>query len=111
MPLTSAALNIAADAVGDVISHIGLVNGSGTELTGGSYARQAVTWTAADDGDIAPTADISIPVPGSTTVGGWRAYSAASDGTDYGGGDFDPETFANAGTFVLLAAQTAINFG
>lgn len=30
-----------------LITHIGLVNGSGVELSGGSYARKAVTWTTA----------------------------------------------------------------
>ena len=46
MPLTSAGLNAAVAGITEQVTHFGLVNGSGTELAGGSYARQAVTWGA-----------------------------------------------------------------
>jgi hypothetical protein len=101
-------LNATADAGGALITHIGLVNQSGTELTGGTYARQAVTWTAASSGTIRPNANLSFDVPASTTVGGWRGYSASSAGTNYGGPNLTNEAFTNAGTYTLLAASSGI---
>lgn len=93
------------------ITHIGLVDETGTELTGGSpaYARKAVTWTAPTGGLIRPNADLEFDVPASTTVGGWRGYSAVSAGTDYGGADLTQETFASQGTYTLLSASTSID--
>lgn len=106
MAVSTAFLNAAADAMGDLITHVGLVDDSGTELTGGSYARLAVTWGAASAGKIAPTGDLTFDVPASVTVGGWRGYSASTSGTDYGGSDLTHETYAGAGQYKLLAAST-----
>lgn len=92
------------------ITHLGLVNGSGAELTGGfpAYVRQAVTWTLPSDGVIRPTSDLTFPVPAGATVAGWRGYSAFSGGTDYEGADLTPEGYAGQGTYTLLAAGTGI---
>ena len=102
--------NAIADHGGTLISHIALVDETGTEITGGdpAYARQPVTWTTAADGTIRPDADLSFNIPESTTVGGWRGFSALTAGTDYGGEDLTNESFANQGTYTLLAAQTGI---
>src|SRR5690606_10237816 len=96
------------------ITHIGLVNGSGDELTGDGYARQAVTWTSAgsggdDPGTIRPNANLTFSVP-AATVSGWQGYSADESGTAYGIVDLDaPEVFAAPGTAILVAANTALN--
>jgi hypothetical protein len=107
MPMNSTYRNAIADAGKALITHIGLVNSGGTELTGGSYARLAVTWTAASNGTVRPTANLTFDVPAGT-VGGWRGYSALSSGTDYGGQTLTTETFAEAGQYTLLAASTGI---
>jgi len=91
-----------------LIKYIGLVNGSGVELSGGSYARKAVTWTTADGGTIRPNADLVFDVPAGATVAGWRGYSAATTGTDYGGENLTAETFAGAGQYKLIASGTGI---
>lgn len=109
MAMNTTYLNATADAGGDLITHIGLVNGSGTELTGGGYARQAVTWTSASSGLIRPSADLEFSVASGSTVAGWRGYSASSSGTDYGGADLTSQAFATAGTYTLLAASTSID--
>ena len=95
---------------GTLITHIGLVNAVGTELSGGSpaYARRAVAWTAVVDGLIRPTADLTFDIPAGVTVGGWRGYSALTAGTDFGGQTLTQETFAGQGTYRLLAASTSI---
>lgn len=105
--------NAIGDAGAALITHIGLVDETGTELTGGSYARIAVTWTAAGngadpDGTIRPDANLTFDVPAGESVAGWRGYSASTAGTDYGGEDLDQEDFTNAGEYTLLADQTSI---
>lgn len=114
MAMQTAYLNAIADAGAALIKYIGLVDEEGTEISGGSpaYARKSVTWTSASGGTIRPSSDLTFDVPGGKTVGGWRGYSAASGGTNYGGVDYasdKQETFANQGTYKLLANQTAIN--
>ena len=102
--------NAIADHGASLITHIGLVDELGTELTGGdpAYARQAVTWTSASGGTIRPNADLTFDVPADTTVAGWRGYSALTEGTNYGGKALTNETFASQGEYKLLAASTGI---
>lgn len=98
-----------ADHGGTLITHIGLVDETDTEISGGTYARQAVTWTTASDGTIRPTSDLEFDIPEGVTVGGWRGFDALTDGTNYGGADLTNETFSNAGTYTLIASGTGIN--
>ena len=93
------------NAGASLVTHIGLVNGSGTAV---STARVPVTWTAAAGGLIRPTADLEISVGAGTTVAGWRGYSALTGGTDYGGEALTAETFNDEGTYDLRAAETSI---
>lgn len=111
-----AMLAVYRDAIGDhgatLISHIGLVDELGAELTGGApaYARLVVTWTgaAAGSGTIRPNADLIFDIPAGVTVGGWRGYSALTAGTNYGGADLTQEVYAAQGEYKLLAASTGI---
>lgn len=102
--------NLIANAGANVITHIGLVDQAGDELSGGSpaYARQPVSWTAAVDGFVSPTADLVFNVPANTTVAGWSGFSADMGGTPYGGEDLTQEHFNGQGEFTLLAAGTGI---
>ncbi len=100
--------NAIANHGGSLIKYIGLVNASGVEISGGGYARKAVTWTTAADGTIRPNADLVFDIPAGATVAGWRGFSAATTGTNYGGEDLTPEAFAGAGQYKLLAANTGI---
>ncbi|MGI5493785.1 hypothetical protein [Microtetraspora malaysiensis] len=110
MPMTTAYLDAIAGAGRTSITHIGLVNASGVEITGGSYARKAVTWTASSSGVIRPNADLTFDIPAGATVAGWRGYNQlAPGGTNYGGADLTSQSFASNGTYTLLAASTSIN--
>lgn len=106
-------LDALATEAKSLITHIGLVDDQGDELTGGSpaYARQAVTWTGPDGGDglIRPNANLTFNVPGGSSVAGWRGYSASTEGTDYGGASLTQEDYTNQGTYTLLAASTGID--
>lgn len=115
MSMSEGYRNAIADAGAALITHIGLVDDEGNELSGGAYARLPVYWSAASGGVIRPYADVGLStnlefdVPASTTVGGWRGFSALEEGTNYGGADLTQEAYAGAGKYELLAASTGIN--
>ena len=92
-----------------LITHIALFDGA-SEITGGTpaYARKAVTWDTAASGAIRPTADLTFDIPASATVDGWRGFTAATEGTNYGGAALTAEDFAGQGQYKLLAASTGI---
>ncbi|HUV84729.1 MAG TPA: hypothetical protein VMV86_03420 [Methanosarcinales archaeon] len=102
-----------ANEGGALITHIGLVIVNNDEITGGSYARIAVTWTTAPAdgvGTIRPTADLTFEIPAGITVAGWRGFNAAAPNGDinYGGADLTNEVFVGAGQYKLLKAATGI---
>lgn len=92
-----------------LVTHIGLVDAGGTEITGGGYARQPVTWNNTTSGVARPTADLVFNVASGAVVAGWRAFTALTAGTNHGGGTLTQVTFGNAGTYTLTAASTSIN--
>jgi hypothetical protein len=105
MALNDAALNIAADAMGAVITHIA-IHTAEPDAAGSNEstaARQAVTWNAAAAGDIAIAAAEGFtggaPSGPATHVGFWSALTV---GTFYGWvpitGD---QTFNAAGEFSI----------
>lgn len=109
MAMNESYLNATADHGGSVITHLGLVNETGTEITGGTYARQPVNWVAATGGLIRPTADLDFEIPPAVTVGGWRGFTALTGGTNHGGADVPQEVFTNGGIYTLEAALTYID--
>lgn len=108
MAMTAAYRNAIRDHGQSLITHIGLVDASGVELTGGGYARQAVTWVDDGDGVSRPSADRVFTTEAGDVVAGWRGYSASTGGTNYGGEAVTQRTYSNPGTYTLAAAQTSI---
>lgn len=111
MAMATSYLNAIATSGGALITHIGLVDETGTEITGGTpaYARQAVTWTAATNGLVRPTVDLLFNIPSGKTVAGWRGFTAVTAGTNHGGADLTDEVYSSQGTYTLLAASTGID--
>ena len=107
MAMTEAFRNAMLTSGAALITHIGLFNGA-SELSGGSYARKAVTWAAAGSGAIRPNADLTFDIPAGATVDGWRGFTASTAGTNYGGASLTAESFAGAGQYKLLSASTGI---
>jgi hypothetical protein len=99
VPASAALIAAAATHVATLIVYVGLVNEAGTELSGGSYARQPCVATATA-GNVRLVADETFSVPAGT-VAGWRAYSASTGGTDWGGDPVTPEVYAAPGQYVL----------
>lgn len=74
-----------------------------SEVVGGSYARQAVTWSAAASGVKSNDVELVFQVPTSTTVthvGGW-------DGSTFrGGGELAaPQPFASPGSYTIAVGD------
>ena len=81
--ITAAGRNGAADGLAALATHVGLLDASGTEITGGSpaYARKAVTWNAAASGIRTSVAACLFDVPAST-VAYQGLYTAITAGTN-----------------------------
>ena len=98
-------LAVMATAGAAVIDYVGLLDESGVELVGGTYARLPVTATATG-GVIELDTDLTFDVPAGATVGGWSGFSAVSAGTRYGGAALTPEVYTGAGEYTLIAADS-----
>lgn len=73
-----------------------------SEISGGSYARVAVTWGTASAGSMSNTNSITINVPASTTVAYFGLWSASTAGTyAVGGALSSSQTFNTTGTFTI----------
>lgn len=108
MSMSLAYLNATADAGAALVTHIGLVDGSGVEV---SSARQPVAWTGAVDGLIRPQTDLVFDIPAGSTVAGWRGFDTVTvgAGTNYGGAALTSQPFNTSGQYTLLAASTAVD--
>lgn len=83
------------------------------EISGGSYARQAVTWGSASGGSISNSGSIVTPIPASTTIAYFSTWntSTVSGTTGYavGGALSSSQTFSTAGTFTIASAGLTIS--
>jgi hypothetical protein len=84
MPLNNTGRNAILNSGKAGVTHVGaLTDISTTEVTGGSYARQPVTWAAAGTpaaGQSGNTGALTIPIPAGTTVQALGLYDALSAG-------------------------------
>lgn len=85
MPLTTAGRNALLDSGKTVFTHVGMYEDLGTtETSGGAYARQAITFTAAAAGVTDNNAQISVPIAVGKTIQVGSFHSALTVGTLYG---------------------------
>ena len=107
--LNATAKNLMLEALAAVVDYASLHDDAAgaagdNEITGGSYARKAVTWETAALGVLAMDVDPSGPVfdvPASTTVDEVGLWDHATTGAFYGSADVDDEVFTNAGTYTV----------
>lgn len=77
---------------------------TGTEVTGGTYARIVAAW-----GTVTATATataMAFNVPASTTVVGFELFNALTAGTYQDGASITSQTFASAGTYTITPTIT-----
>jgi hypothetical protein len=107
MALSTAGRNAACDGIAAVAGYASLHSASpGTtganELSGGGYARQAITWSAAANGSRAISGTEDFPVPAGATVSHFGMWTAVTGGTFIAGDPLsDSEDFTAAGTYRL----------
>ena len=108
MALSETSKNAMLDELGTLITHIGLADGGG-EVTGGSYARQAVEWGAAAGGVMAMTGTETFSVPGGETVDRCILRGHLTNATpDYGFASLTQEVFGGDGTYEVTALTIAL---
>ena len=71
------------------------------EVSGGSYARVAVTYSAASGGQMQISSTATLNVPAGTTVTHVGLFSASTAGTFYASFDPADEAFGSDGTLDL----------
>jgi len=80
---------------------------AGTEVTGGTYARKALSggsWTTGSAGAV--TVTVTFDVPAGSTIRGAGVHTASSGGTYLDGGTLTDQAFASAGTYTLTLTAT-----
>lgn len=87
--------------------HTAEPNASGSsEVTGGAYTRESISWGAASGGTAISSANIVFDVPTGTTITYLGYWSASSGGTFYGSRALDvSQTFSSAGTYTISAGN------
>lgn len=101
MGVNNSGRNLALGGLTGAITHVGahsaFPGSSGaSELSGGSYARQALTWGAASAGAQNITNTPAIPIPAGSDVAWLGYWSALTSGTCHAcapAGGFDPFEF------------------
>ena len=78
------------------------------EVSGGTYARVAVTWNAASGGSVTNATALSLNLPASTTAAYFGVWSALSSGTYYIGGALTPSVTTGGTAGVVTIATSAI---
>lgn len=109
MPLTSATRDalLGGTSVASLCTHASLhtadPGSSGTsEITGGSYTRVPITWSAPSGGSETLTAAVTLQIPAGTTFTHFGLWSALSSGTFRGGNPLDAsQSYPTGGTFDL----------
>ena len=112
MAYEDAGKNEMLDALGVLITYVGLLDDGDTELTGGdpAYARKAVTWAAAGSGEMAANGTLpTFDIPAGTIVNKVIFMSASTAGTKYAESDITNETFVGQGTYELTAITLDLN--
>jgi hypothetical protein len=109
------AKNVMLDALAAVATRVALhtgdpggANSAANEVTGGSYARQPITWNAASGGSLDNNANPVFDVPAGTTVS-WISLWNTAGTVRYLKKDVTDEVFGSAGTYTVTDADLDLN--
>lgn len=79
-----------------------------SEVTGGSYARQAISWSSSAGASKTITASVVFQIPTGATITHSGLWSASTSGTFRGGGSLDSsQSYPTGGTYTLSLTATA----
>jgi hypothetical protein len=109
MGYEDAGKNAMLDELGTLITHVGLLDETDTEISGGSYTRETISWDAAASGEMDASNEPVFDVPAGNTVSKVIFMSAVSGGTKYAEADVSNEVFTNAGTYTLTSVTLDLN--
>lgn len=114
MPFTSAVRDTMLDQLDALATHASMHTADpgttgASEVSGGSYARQAITWQDASGGSKTLTATVTFQIPPSVTITHSGTWSALTSGTWRGGGALSASEVYSAagGTYTLTLTATA----
>jgi len=105
--MNNTAKNAMLDYLATVATKVALYSGASTEVTGGSYARQTITWGSASNGSISATSIPAFSVPAGQTVAIVKLFNDTT--TEYASFDVTDETFSNAGTYTITDLTLDLN--
>lgn len=117
MALNANGLNAQVEGFTAVASYASLhtaePNDSGSsEVTGGAYTRETISWGSASNGTATNDAQILFDVPGSTTISHIGYWSAATSGTFYGSRALNAsQTYATDGTYTVALGNLSESIG
>lgn len=112
MPYSINGKNTMLDNLGvtHVSAHTAAPGESGTnEVTGGTYARKSITFSAAAAGNLDSSNAPVLDIPAGTTVTHIGYWSALTGGTFLGFTDVADEAYTNAGTLTITDADLDLN--
>lgn len=102
--------NAMLDNLGTLCVYMALYTdiGGTTEVTGGSYARQSITWASASNGSKSISNTPLFQVPAGVTVRSVGFLTALTNGTQHAIDDVVAETFAGDGTYTVASATISL---
>lgn len=110
MPINTSGKNTMLDYIGTICTHVALYSDAGgtTEITGGSYARQSITWASASSGSKAISNQPVFQIPAGATVSTIGIVTASSGGTQHALFDATDETYGGAGTYTITSLSISL---
>jgi len=112
MPYTTVGRNKMLDALGitHVSAHSADPGEAGTnEISGGSYARKSITFSAADAGALDSSNVPVLDIPAGAEVEYLGYWSAETGGVFLASSAITKETYANPGTLTVTDADLDLN--
>lgn len=105
-----AALNGITAVAGFLSAHTATTSTTGAaEVSGGTYARVAVAWTAASAGSTSNSGALSVNIPASTTVSYFGTWTLVSSGVfEIGGALTASQAFSTAGTLAFAIGAVTL---
>lgn len=108
MAFVNAGRNAMLDYIGTQITLLALYTdiGATTEVTGGAYTRESITFAAANAGSMSANVQPVFDVPAGTTV---RAVGfLTAGGVQYAFDEVTAESYGGAGTYTVSSATLSI---